>query len=125
MADQNMNENQGTTEMREHGRNGGNNGGGRMSKSQLLDAIAQDSGISKKQASSVIDTLDRIVAQQLKDSGEATIPGLVKFAVTIKPATPEREGINPFTKQPTTFKAKPERKVVKARILKGLKDNLA
>ncbi len=124
MADQDMAESRGM-ERTSQNMNGGNNGGGKMSKSQLLEAIAQDTGISKKQASSVMDTLDRIVAEQLKESGEATIPGLVKFNVTTKPATPERQGINPFTKQPTTFKAKPERKVVKARILKGLKDNLS
>ncbi len=125
MADEKMNENQGSGQMREHRQNDGNNGTGRMSKSQFLEAIAQDTGISKKQASEVLDSVDRIVAQQLKQSGEATIPGLVKFNVTVKPATPEHEGINPFTKQPTTFKAKPERKVVKARILKGLKDNIS
>jgi nucleoid DNA-binding protein len=42
--------------------------------------------------------------------------------VVVKPATPEREGINPFTKEPTIFKAKPARKVVKAHPLKALKD---
>jgi nucleoid DNA-binding protein len=35
---------------------------------------------------------------------------------------PEREGINPFTKEKTTFKAKPARTVVKPRPLKALKD---
>ncbi len=118
MPDQNGND-----RMRGNSRDG--DGGGRMTKSQFLEAIAQQTGISKKQASSVLDALDQTIAQQLKESGEATIPVLVKFNVTTKPATPEHEGINPFTKQPMVFKAKPERKVVKARILKGLKDNLS
>ena len=118
----NGSENQG---MQGRGRHSENDGGGRMTKSQFLDAIAQQTGITKKQASSVLDALDQTIAQELKQSGEATIPGLVKFAVTTKPATPEHEGVNPFTKQPMTFKAKPARKVVKARILKGLKDNIS
>ncbi len=96
-----------------------------MTKSQLVEAIAQESGLSKKQASAAIEGLDKVVAQQLGEKGEVSIPGLVKLNVVIKPATPERQGINPFTKQPTTFKAKPERKVVKARVFKGLRDSLS
>jgi nucleoid DNA-binding protein len=46
----------------------------------------------------------------------------MKITVQRKPATPEREGINPFTKEPTTFKAKPARNIVKVRPLKALKD---
>ena len=38
------------------------------------------------------------------------------------PAKPARKGINPFTKEPTVFKAKPARTVVKIRPLKALKD---
>ena len=43
------------------------------------------------------------------------LPGFAKFVVIKKPATKERKGINPFTKEPTVFKAKPARKVLKAR----------
>jgi len=39
-----------------------------------------------------------------------------------KPATKERQGINPFTKEPTVFKAKPARNVVRVRPLKALKE---
>jgi hypothetical protein len=45
--------------------------------------------------------------------------------VTVKPATEEREGINPFTKELMTFKAKPASKVVRARPIKALKDAVA
>jgi DNA-binding protein HU-beta len=50
------------------------------------------------------------------------IPGLLKLTSVTKPAVPEREGINPFTKEPTVFKAKPARTVIKPRPLKALKD---
>lgn len=98
---------------------------GRMTKSRLVEAVSQESGLTKKQVNAVIDSLDHIVAQQLGRQGEISVPGLVKLTVVVKPATPERQGINPFTKQPTVFKAKPARKVVKARVLKPLKDALA
>jgi hypothetical protein len=39
-----------------------------------------------------------------------------------KPATKARKGINPFTKEPTIFKAKPARKIIKARPVKAAKD---
>ncbi len=68
--------------------------------------------------------MNTLVAEQLgkQGPGEIIIPGLIKMNVVVKPATPERQGINPFTKEPTTFKAKPDRKVVKVRPLKALKD---
>ncbi len=96
----------------------------RMSKSEFVGAIAEKSGIAKKEVSAVLDAMQEIVAKELGKGGpgEVILPGLLKLNVIVKPAVPEREGINPFTKQPTVFKAKPERKVVKARVLKGLKD---
>ena len=69
-----------------------------------------------------MDAMMSIVTEQLKSNGEVTIPGVIKLIVSDKPATPERPGINPFTKEPTIIKAKPARKVVKARPVKALKD---
>jgi len=96
--------------------------GNKMSKSEFVATLAEKTGLTKKQASTALDTINEIVAQQLRGTGEVLLPGLLKLSVVVKPATPEREGINPFTKQPTVFKAKPARKVVKARPVKALKD---
>jgi DNA-binding protein HU-beta len=96
--------------------------GNRMTKSEFVNAIAERSGLNKKQAATVLDAVSEVVTTQLKSSGEVTIPGLIRLSVSTKEATPEREGINPFTKEPTVFKAKPARKVVKARPMKALKD---
>lgn len=93
-----------------------------MTKSDFLNSLAEKSSLSKKQASAVMDALGAIVTDQLKTTGQVTIPGLIKLNVSEKAATPEREGINPFTKQPAIIKAKPARKVVKARPVKALKD---
>ncbi len=96
----------------------------KMSKSQFIETLAEKSGINKKQATIALDTISTIVAEQLsrKGPGEVVIPSLVKLNVIVKPATPEHEGVNPFTKQPMIFKAKPARKVIKAHPLKALKD---
>ena len=49
-----------------------------------------------------------------KGPGQFVVPGLLKFKVARKPATKAKTGINPFTKEPMTYKAKPARNVVKA-----------
>jgi|SRR5512136_314632 nucleoid DNA-binding protein len=95
--------------------------GKRMTKSEFVGAIAKKSGLEKKQAAAALDALNAIVVRELKGPGEVVIPGLLKLVTVKKPAVPEREGINPFTKQPTIFKAKPASKVVKARPVKALK----
>jgi DNA-binding protein HU-beta len=94
----------------------------RMSKTELVEAIASQSGLEKKQVNSVLDALSDVVYRELKAENEVVLPGLVKLTAVTKPAVPEREGINPFTKEKTTFKAKPARKVIKPRPLKALKD---
>jgi DNA-binding protein HU-beta len=96
----------------------------RMSKSQFVATLAEKSGLNKKQAASALDTINVLVAQQLGKNGpgEVLIPGLIKLNIVEKPAVAAHEGLNPFTKEPMTFKAKAARKVIKARPLKALKD---
>jgi len=99
----------------------------RMSKTEFVGAIADKTGVTKKDVKAVLDAMNEVVMGELSKGGpgETVIPGLLKLNVVIKPAVPEREGINPFTKQPTVFKAKAERRLVKARVLKGLKDAIS
>lgn len=94
----------------------------RLSKTELIAELASESGLEKKQVNAVLEALNNIVYKELKADREVTIPGLLKLTSVRKPAVPEREGINPFTKEPTTFKAKPARTVIKPRPLKALKD---
>jgi nucleoid DNA-binding protein len=96
----------------------------RLSKSQFVDALAEKSGLTKKQAVSALDTVNAIIMQQLgrRGPGEVLLPGLLRLSVVAKPATPKHEGLNPFTKEPMTYQAKPARKVIRVRALKALKD---
>ena len=96
----------------------------RMSKSQFVTTLAEKSGLNRKQATSALDTINAMVAQQLgkQGPGEVLIPGLLKLNIVDKPAIPKHEGVNPFTKKPMTYKAKAARKVIKVRPLKALKD---
>ena len=96
----------------------------RLSKSQFVEVLAEKSGLTKKQAASALDTINAIITQQLGKggAGEVLIPGLLKLSVVEKPATRQHEGINPFTKEPMIYQAKPARKVIRVRPLKALKD---
>ena len=93
-----------------------------MSKSEIVGKIADEHSLARKQVKAVIESLATVGYKELKRTGAFLVPGLAKFIVVKKPATKEREGINPFTKQPTIFKARPARKIVKARPVKAAKD---
>lgn len=98
--------------------------GKKLTKSQFVAEIAQKSGLSRKDASAALDAISAVVIEQLgaKGPGEVVIPGLLKLNKVEKPAVPERQGVNPFTKEPTVFKAKPASRSVRARPVKALKD---
>ena len=94
-----------------------------MSKSGLIQAIAEAVGdeLTRKQVRSVLESLITVGHRELKKSGVFTLPGFAKFRVVKKPATKAREGVNPFTGEKMTFKAKAASKKVRAVALKSLK----
>ena len=93
-----------------------------MSKSELIQKIADEASLAKKDVKAALEALASVGYKEMKKSGEFLLPGFAKFIVVKKPATKERQGINPFTKEPTVFKAKPARKQLKVRPVKAAKD---
>src|ERR1700690_546258 len=93
-----------------------------MSKSQLVEKIATTTELSKRDVKNVMDTLTDIGHKELKKAGVFLVPGFAKFVVVKKPATKARKGTNPFTGEEMMFKAKPARKIVRARPVKAAKD---
>jgi DNA-binding protein HU-beta len=96
----------------------------KMTKNQLIDAIAEATQISKGDVKSVVEQMATVGYKELNEAGEFVIPGFVKMSVVHKPATEARSGINPFTKEPMEFAAKPASKSVKASPLKVVKDSV-
>jgi DNA-binding protein HU-beta len=94
----------------------------KMTKNQLIDAIAEGTQVSKGDVKAVIEHMATVGYKELNESGEFVIPGFAKMSVVNKPATEARSGINPFTKEPMEFAAKPASKSVKASPLKVAKD---
>ncbi len=93
-----------------------------MSKSELIQKMSDECSMAKKDVKAVMEAMSSVAYKELKKSGIFMLPGFAKFTVVKKPATPERKGINPFTKEPTVFKAKPARKQLKVRPVKAAKD---
>ena len=100
---------------------------GPLSKSALIQLLADKSEnkLTRKSVKGILETMATVGHAELKKNGVFIVHGLVRMVVVKKPATKERKGINPFTGQETVFKAKPARKVVKARPVKAAKDAVA
>tara|TARA_R110002072_G_scaffold95250_2_gene210095 strand:- start:21615 stop:22034 length:420 start_codon:yes stop_codon:yes gene_type:complete len=95
----------------------------KLTKSQIVTHLAEDTGLTKKEISSVMDAYDALVERSIKKRsvGEFTVPGMMKITTKNKPAVKARKGINPFTGLEQMFKAKPASIAVKIRPLKKLK----
>lgn len=90
-------------------------------KSELLSHLAEKTSLKRREVSAVFDELAVVIKRDLKGAGVINLMGLMKVKLIHKPATKARKGINPFTKEEVTFKAKPARNVVKIQPLKSLK----
>ena len=95
-----------------------------FTKTELTKTISDMTGLSSKEVKSVMEALENVIHEHIKSRGPQlfSMAGLIKVKVIRKPATKARKGINPFTGEPTTFKAKPARNVVKVLALKKLKE---
>ncbi len=74
-----------------------------MNKSQFVDAIAAESGLSKVAAKKALEAFISVTAKTLKAGDKITLVGFGTFAVTEKP---ERKGRNPRTKAEIVIPAK-------------------
>ena len=102
-------------------------GSSKLTKTQIIAALAEGSGLDKKSVSGLLEALSGLIKKELGKGGpgEVTIPNLVKLKAKSTPATQDRQGVNPFTKQPTTIKGKPASLKIRATPVKALKDALA
>lgn len=93
-------------------------------KSELYKVLSDRTNLTKSQISGIFEELVGIVKLHLQKDGplKFTLPGLLKMNVKNVPAKKAQKGINPFTKEPTVFKAKPASRKVKVAALKALKD---
>jgi len=89
-------------------------GAKQMTKSAIIDHIATENELTKKQAASVMDSLTMLAYRQAKNG--FTVPGLGKLVLSNRKA---RMGRNPQTGEAIQI---PARRVVRFRIGKQAKD---
>ena len=96
----------------------------RFSKTEIISELAAKSDLSRKQINRVLDEIAILVERHVKKRsvGEFVLAGLIKIHTVKRPARRAYTGINPFTGEETTFKARPASVAVKVHALKGLKD---
>src|SRR5262249_17908386 len=93
-------------------------------KADIYAALADSTGLSKKEVASVFDHLVELIKTALgtRGAGQSVVPGLIKLTARIRPATKAGPKRTPSTKQIEHRPAKPESRVVRARPLKALKE---
>ncbi len=67
-----------------------------MNKSEFIASVAEKAGLTKTDAQKAVNAFAEVVAEQLKAGERITLVGFGTFSAVEKP---EREGINPQTKQ--------------------------
>jgi len=95
------------------------------SKTEVISALAESTGLSKKDIANVFTQLGDLIGKEIgkKGPGVFSVPGLMKVVVIRKPATKATMRKNPFKPdEMMEVKAKPARNIVKVRPLKSLKE---
>merc|ERR1711982_303067 len=97
---------------------------GALTQSQVIASVAETNGLKNKQVKGVVDALFGVACAEIKKNGNFKLAGMLNLKLKKKAATPAKKGINPFTKEPCVFKAKPASKTVRALAMKKLKEAL-
>ncbi|MEW5722728.1 MAG: HU family DNA-binding protein [Thermodesulfobacteriota bacterium] len=92
--------------------------GERMTKAELITAIAKDTELTKADAERTVNAFLGQLTKTLKKEGKLTLTGFGTFEVVKRK---KRKGRNPQTGAPITIKA---HKVVKFKPGKGLRDKV-
>merc|ERR1739841_77070 len=96
--------------------------GGAMTATGAFSAMGEKSGLKNKDVKAVVTTYMELAASELKKNGAFKFGGCLNLKLKKKPARPARKGVNPFTKEPCVFKAKPASKTFRALAMKKLKE---
>ena len=99
----------------------------KQTKTQILNAIAEDTGLARKDVAAVFTSMSNLISRHVmrRGSGEFSVPDCgIKVRRVIKPRTKARMGRNPATGEAIKIPAKPAKTVVKVAALKALKDKI-
>merc|ERR1712167_364765 len=95
---------------------------GAMTQSAVYSSVAESTGLKQKQVKGIVEGIMGVASEQLKKNGAFKFAVMLNMKLKKKPATAARKGVNPFTKEPCVFKAKPASKTVRVLAMKKLKE---
>merc|ERR1719487_462278 len=95
---------------------------GALTTAGAYSSVAETMGLKPKEVKAAVEGILGLAAAQIKKNGSFKVAGMLNLKLKVKPATPARKGVHPFTKEPHTFKAKPASKTVRVLPMKKLKD---
>merc|ERR1712170_2543 len=95
---------------------------GKLTASGAYSAVAEKTGLKSRQVKEVTEAVVALAAAQLKKTGQFKFAGALNMKLKKKPARAARKGVNPFTKEPCVFKAKPASQTVRALPMKKFKE---
>ena len=88
-----------------------------MNKTELTAAMAEQAGISKKDAEKALKAFTDVVAEELKNGGKVQLVGFGTFEVVERA---ERQGRNPATNEPMLIRASKSPKFKASKTLKSI-----
>ena len=94
---------------------------GVMTSAGAYSTVAKNIGLKPKDVKAAVTGLLCLAAAQVKQNGSFKLGGYLNLKLKVKPAVPAHTGVNPFTKEPCVFPARPASKTVRASPTKKLK----
>lgn len=85
-----------------------------MNKKEMVEAMAAKSGMTKTDSKKALDAMLEVIGETLRNGENVALVGFGNFSVVERP---ERQGVNPATKQAIVI---PARKAVKFKAGAGL-----
>merc|ERR1712071_549593 len=97
---------------------------GALTQTQVIASVAETNGLKNKQVKGVVESLFGVACAEIKKNGNFKLAGMFNLKLKKTATAAAKKGINPFTKEPCVFKAKPASKTVRALAMKKLKEAL-
>ena len=71
-----------------------------MNKTEFINAVSEQSGLSKVDSKKAVEAFIQTISNEMKEGGKVALLGFGSFSTAEKAA---RKGVNPKTKEVSTF----------------------
>merc|ERR1711865_820666 len=95
-----------------------------MTATAVYQSVAETTGLKTKEVKGAVEAIMGVASEELKKTGSFKLAGMLNMKLKKKPARAAKKGVNPFTKEPCVFKAKPASKTVRVHAMKKLKESI-